>query len=141
MSQTEAQELKIYEITHRATGETSFQAASSAEDACKKRGWPIGDCYVNPQKPRRSLDADTPSQLVVKIPCRTCPFQYGECRKPETEDCPTRPSAPELQNWLKQAAQAHLCQYVGVELSKTDYHLGQKWLPMEKAIEELGDYR
>ncbi|GAJ00789.1 unnamed protein product, partial [marine sediment metagenome] len=54
-----------------------------------------------------------------------------------TEECPTRPSAPELQNWLKQAAEAHLCGYVGEALTKNDYHLGQKWCPMERAIEEL----
>ncbi|GAH42772.1 unnamed protein product, partial [marine sediment metagenome] len=29
----------------------------------------------------------------------------------------------------------------GQELSNTDYQLGHKWLPMEQAIRELGDYR
>ncbi|MBA7563525.1 hypothetical protein ES708_05184 [subsurface metagenome] len=141
MSETEAQELKIYELTNKDTGERHLSVSTNAQDACKQAGWLIGDCYVNQQKPKRKAGGDGHSALMVKIPCLTCPFQYAECRKPATEECPTRPSAPELQNWLKQATEAHLCDYVGQELSKIDYQLGQKWLPMEQAIEELGDYR
>ncbi|MBA7661065.1 hypothetical protein ES703_69077 [subsurface metagenome] len=141
MSQTTDQELKIYEVTLRATGKKSCQPATTAEDACKQAGWLIADCFVVAQKPRHEHRDKQEPQTLVKIPCFTCPFQYAECRKPATEECPTRPSAPELQNWLKQAAEAHLCNYVGQELSKTDYQLSQKWLPMDKAIEELGDHR
>jgi len=141
MSKDNGNELKIYEIINQTTGEKSFQPATNAEDACKQAGWLIGDCFVRAEKPRIKPVPDHDSLVLVHIPCETCPFQYAECRKPATEDCPTRPSAPELQNWLKQAAEAHLCNYYGQELSKTDYQLGQKWLPMEQAIKELGDYR
>ncbi|GAH75838.1 unnamed protein product, partial [marine sediment metagenome] len=48
-----------------------------------------------------------------------------------------QPTAPELQEWLKQVTQAHLCQYYGQDLIMKDYNLGQKWVPMEKAIREL----
>ncbi|MBA7537889.1 hypothetical protein ES705_30160 [subsurface metagenome] len=140
MSETETQELKLYEITHRTTGVKSCQTATTAEDARKQTGWQIDDCFVREVKPQRKARGDDHSALMVKIPCVVCPFQYAECRKPATEECPTRPSAPELQNWLKQAAEAHLCNFYGQGLSKTDYQLGQKWLPMEQAIEELGDH-
>ncbi|KKN21797.1 hypothetical protein LCGC14_0921770 [marine sediment metagenome] len=131
------QELSIYEVTHRETGKKSYQAATTAEDACKLAGWLIGDCFVNPQKPKYKHHDKGESELLVKIPCLTCPFQYAECRKPGTEECPTRPKAPELQEWLKQATESHLCPYVGEALKKTDYNLGQKWLPMEEAVKEL----
>lgn len=141
MSSNVESNLRIYEVSNRITGEKSYQAAKTTEDACKQTGWHIGDCFVNTQKPRHHHKDKGESELLVKIPCLTCPFQYAVCRKPATEECPTRPSAPELQNWIKQATEAHLCGYVGAELSKTDYHLGQKWLPMEQAIKELSDYR
>ncbi|MBA7589055.1 hypothetical protein ES708_31129 [subsurface metagenome] len=140
MNQLNDQELEIYEITNRSTGEKHFAASYSAEEACKQAGWLIGNCFVREVKPQRKARKDDHSAMLVKIPCEVCPFQYAECRKPAKEDCPTRPSAPELQNWLKQAAESHLCDYVGQELSQTDYHLNRKWLPMQQAIEELGDH-
>ena len=130
-------ELIVYEVTLRATGKKSYQAALTAEDAVKQAGWPIDECFVFAQNPRRQAVPDHDSILLYRIPCLTCPFQYTECRKPDTEDCPTRPTAPELQNWLKQAAEAHLCNYVGEDLSMKDYHLGQKWCPIEQALREL----
>ena len=141
MSQNGDQELKIYEVTHRETGEKSYQAAQTAEDACKQAGWLIGDCFIREEKPKRKARGDNHSAMLVKIPCQVCPFQYAECRKPATEECPTRPTAPELQNWIKQATESHLCNHIGQELSQTNYHLGQKWVPIKQAIEELGDHR
>jgi len=140
MSQTNDQELKIYEATHRVTGEKHYVVSHNADEACKQAGWLIGDCFVVAQKPQRKARGDNHSALLVKIPCQVCPFQYGECRKPAQTECPVQPNAPDLQEWLKQAAQAHLCDYYGQELSETDYHLNQKWLPMQQAIEELGDH-
>ena len=137
MSKTEAQELKIYEVTNRNTGEKRFACGYSTQEACESKGWLIGDCYVIEQKPRTQAVPDKPPKLLYRVHCLTCPFQYAECRKPDNEDCPTRPSSPELQNWIKQAAEAHLCGHVGQELSKKDYNFGQKWVPMEQAIEEL----
>ncbi len=130
-------ELKIYEVHNRDTGEKHYSVATNTEDACKLIGWQIGDCFVSEVKPQRKARGDNHSALLVKIPCQVCPFQYAECRKPPREQCPVQPNAPELKEWLKQAAQAHLCQYYGQELLNNDYHLGQKWLPMEQAIEEL----
>jgi len=141
MSETETQDLKIYELTNRNTGERHFQVNLGQPKVCSRPGWLIGDCFVREVKPQRKPIGDNHSALLVKIPCQVCPFQYAECRKPDEADCPTQPNAPELQEWLKQAAQAHLCDYYGQELSQTDYHLGQKWVPMEQAIKELGDYR
>ena len=137
MSETNDQELKIYEITHRTTGEKRFKAARTAEDACKQAGWLIGDCFVNPQKPKRKPQGDDHSALMVKIACVVCPFRYAECRKPATEACPIKPTAPELTEWLKQVAEANLCQHLGVKLAKRDYNLQQKWCPIGQAIEEL----
>jgi len=132
-----AEDCKIYELTLRTTGEKSYQAATTAEDACKQAGWLIGDCYVNPQKPRRKHIPDQDASLLVKIPCQTCPFQYTECTKPANQGCPTRPSSPDIYEWLKQAAESHLCDYVGKDLTKKDYNLGQKWVKLEDAIKEL----
>jgi len=140
MSTNAPTDLKIYQLTNRNTGEKSHQAATTAEDACKQAGWLIGDCFVREVKPQRKAKKDNHSALMVKIPCQVCPFQFAECRKPADKNCPTRPLAPELKEWLKQAAQAHLCEYYGQELSKNDYYLSQKWLPIDKAIEELCDY-
>ena len=140
MSQDKNKELKIFELTNKDTGERHLSVSTNAQNACKQAGWPIGDCYVMEQQPRWKGGKHGDSTMLVKIPCLVCPFQYAECRKPLAEDCPTRPKAPELQEWVKQAAEAHLCNYVGQDLPKTDYHLGQKWLPMEQAIEELGDH-
>ncbi len=137
MNASDTKHLKLYEITNRSSGQISYQPASNADDACKQAGWIIGDCYVFEQKPGRKPGPDQGTRLLVKIPCLTCPFQYTECKKPDTQVCPTQPTAPELQEWIKQAAQSHLCRFVGMDLTKKDYMLGQKWLPIEEAIREL----
>jgi len=134
-------ELTIYDIINRTSGQNSCQAAKTADDACKQAGWLIGDCYVIPQKPRYKSVPDHEPLVLVKIPCEVCPFQYAECLKPPDQNCPVQHNAPELNEWLKQIAQAHICNYYGEELNKIDYQKKQKWLPMEQAIRELGDYR
>jgi len=140
MSDNGHQGLKIYVVTNKVTGQKHHSVSDNAQDACKQADWPIGDCFVVEQKPQRKAGKDEQTGLLVKIPCQVCPFQYAECKKPAESDCPVQPNAPELTEWLKQAAQAHLCDYYGQELSHTDYQLGQKWLPMEKAIEELSHH-
>ncbi|GAI62230.1 unnamed protein product [marine sediment metagenome] len=141
MSEPEIQEVKIYIITNRSTGKKSYQEALNAEDACKQTGWLIGDCFVREVKPRYEARGGDHSALVVKIPCQTCPYQYAECLKPPDQDCPCRLKTPDLGEWMREITKSHLCQFVGEELTKTDYHLGQKWLPIAQAIEELGDHR
>ena len=141
MSINQDQELKIYELTNKNNGEKSYQAATTAEDACKQAGWLIDDCYVNPQNWQYHHNSKAGSQLRYKIPCQVCPFQYAECLRPADNECLVRPNAPELKQWLAQASEAHLCDYAGQELSEKDYHLNQKWIPLEQAIEELGDHR
>lgn len=141
MSNNGDQELQIYQVTNKLTGEKSYRAAKTAEDACKQVGWIIGDCYVTTQKPRYKSVPDHETVVLVKLPCEVCPFQYAECLKPPDQDCPVQHNAPELNEWLKQITQAHICQYYGEELEKIDYQKKQKWLPMEQAIRELGDYR
>jgi len=126
MSNTETPELKIFELTNRNTGEKRYVVGVNQQDCCRQLDWKIGDCFIREEKPKRKARGDNHSALLVKIPCRVCPFQYAECKKPTEADCPTQPNAPELQDWLKQAAQAHLCDYYGEALSQTDYHLGQK---------------
>ncbi len=131
------QELKIYEITHRDTGEVSYQPARTAEEACKQAGLTIGDCNVRPTDPRYRHHRKGEPTLLVKIPCETCHYQYAECKKPAEADCPTRSQLPELVDWLKQAAKAHLCTHQGEGLTKEDYQKRQKWVPIEDAIREL----
>ncbi|MBA7536152.1 hypothetical protein ES705_28414 [subsurface metagenome] len=140
MSTNGDQELKIYEVTNKDTGEKRHAVGVNQQDVCRQIDWLIGDCFIREEKPQRKAGKDEQSGLLVKIPCQVCPFQYAECRKPAEAECPVRPNAPELREWLGQALEAHACDYYGQELSHTDYQLGQKWLPMEQAIEELGDH-
>jgi hypothetical protein len=37
---------KRYRITNRATRQTYEASALSADEACRKLGWLIGDCFV-----------------------------------------------------------------------------------------------
>ena len=140
MSENKTQELKIFDVTNKDTGERLVVVGVNHMDCCRQLGWKIDDCFIAEQMPRRKTNGDGHSNLLVRIPCQVCPFQYAECRKLDAELCPTQPNVPELQEWLKQAAESHLCNYVGQGLYTIDYHLGQKWCSMEQAIEELGDH-
>ncbi len=137
MTTPTANDLVIYEITNRTSGDKSYQAARNAQDACQQAGWLIADCYINAQKPRYKPVPDHAPLCLVKLPCEVCPFQYAECLKPDAGECPAQPTAPELGEWLVQAAQAHLCQYSGQELKKTEYQKRQKWVTIEDAIKLL----
>ncbi|MBA7579300.1 hypothetical protein ES708_21170 [subsurface metagenome] len=141
MSQTLETEKKLYEITNRTTGHKQLSVSDNAQDACEQAGWNIGDCFVVEVKPKRKAGKDGHSDLMVKIPCQTCPFQYGECLSPAEVECPVSRDTPDIHEWTKRVLEAHHCDYVGVELSKTDHQAKQKWCSMEQAIRELGDYR
>ena len=137
MSETEDQELKIYELTNLNTGEKQFSVSNNAQDACKQAGCIVGDCFVREVKPELRPRGDGHSVLMVKIPCRVCPYQFGECIRPVTGLCPVRTETPDILEWARQAALAHLCQHTGKALTRKDYNLYQKWCPMEQAIAEL----
>ena len=131
--------LKIYELTNKATGQKHVLASNNPQEACHQVGLLIGDCYFTERKPKRLQKGYGHPVLLINIPCRLCPFQYAECRKPVTDDCPHRPDSLDLNFWLQQASKLDRCEYYGQTLEKHDYELGQKWLPVNKAIEELGD--
>ncbi|MBA7643198.1 hypothetical protein ES703_50917 [subsurface metagenome] len=137
MSKNAVQQLKIYELHNRNSGERHYSVATNAQDACSLAGWQIGDCFVTEVKEQRGHSKAGDPPLKVKIPCEVCLYQYTECRKPAREQCPCRPEAPDLTEWYRQARQAHLCQYVGQELKRDDYNLRLKWCPMDEAIREL----
>ncbi len=137
MNENESNELKIYEVTHKATGVKHYSVSTNAQDACQQAGWPIGDCFVYEQTPRRKPMPHHKFLTMVKLPCRVCLYQYGECVNPPGEQCPCRPDSPDLNEWIKQATKAHLCPHIGKELAKVDYDLGQKWTTIEQAIKEL----
>ena len=141
ITEKKPEDLKIYELVLRASGIKLYQPATTEQEALNLTGVVIDDCFIVEQKPRRQSVPHHAPLVLVRIPCHVCPFQYGECKKPPADPCPVQPNAPELQEWLKQAAQAHLCDYYGQELNKTDYQEKRKWLPIEQAISELGDYR
>jgi len=131
------EELKIYQVTSRITGERCYSVSYTAEDACKQAGGVTLDCDVIEQKPVRKDTPDQGYRLLIRLPCEVCPYQYAECKKPEGAECPVRSELPELADWLKQATKAHLCSHIGQELVKCDYLLRQKWLTVEDAINEL----
>lgn len=141
MTNTEAQELKIYEVANKNSGEKRKVAGVNQMDCCRQLGWKIGDCFIVEVKPISRRTGKDKFETLVCIPCQVCPFQYAECIKPPEIDCASRPEAPELQEWLKQVAKAHLCLYVGVAINKVDYFVQQKWCPIEQAIVELAHRR
>jgi len=130
-------ELKIYEVTLRETGEKHYAVSDNAQDACKQAGWQIGDCYVNIQKARHRQGKNQKPETLVKVTCQVCPWQYAECRKPEDEECPVERDAPELEAWLKRITRAHLCKYVGEPMPPAQYFKQEKWIPLGEAIKEL----
>lgn len=137
MNTPEAQELKLYEVTHRATGERHYAVSHTAQDACSQAGWLIGDCYIVKQRPLAKYDKHERAILLVKIPCRVCPYQRTECVKPDDAECPTRPETPDLNQWLKETSKAHLCPYTGQDLGKKDYEKRLKGVSLEEATNEL----
>lgn len=40
------EKLTRYQITNRVTNQTYQASAFSADEACRKLGWVIGDCYI-----------------------------------------------------------------------------------------------
>ncbi len=126
MSQNEAHELKIYELTDKTTGRHHISVSDNAQDACKQAGWLIGDCSIRDITPPPTQNPNETSPLIHKIPCQVCPYQYAECNKPAEAECPARDNTPDLNEWLKAVAKAHLCQYTGMVLTEKNYHLHQK---------------
>jgi rubredoxin len=139
MTTNEAQELKLYEVTHRATGERHYAVDYNAQDACLQSGWAIGDCYVLEQKPITKLDKHERAILFVKIPCKVCPYQFTECNKVSDTDCPIRPETEDPKQWLNQIAKARICPHVGEDLGKRDYEKRLKRVTLDQAINELAD--
>jgi hypothetical protein len=42
--------MKLYEVQNRITRERRVVEAKSAQEACKKCGWLIGDCFVKERR-------------------------------------------------------------------------------------------
>jgi len=137
MSKTESKELKIFELTNKNNGEKHYLAGVNQMDCCRQLGGKIDDYFIVEQKPSYRHGNKEGKELLVRIPCQVCPFQYAECIKPPEAECVSRPLSPDLQEYLKQTCKSHLCIYVGQSLTKQDYFVQQKWCPMEKAIVEL----
>ena len=137
MQDRETSQLQLIKVIHKETGEIWLTVARDAQDACTQAGWLVDNCYVTPQSPTYRQGHHQPSDWYVKLPCQVCPFQYTACNKPAGQVCPVSPQAPELQEWLKQAAAAHICSHQGQPLMKADHQNAQKWVTMEEAISEL----
>ncbi len=88
MSKTQETEKKLYEVTNRDTGEKFYAISDNTQDACQQANWLIDNCFVILQKPQRKAGKDGHSDLLVKIPCQVCSFQYGECLSPAEAECP-----------------------------------------------------
>ncbi|MBA7556532.1 hypothetical protein ES705_49244 [subsurface metagenome] len=130
-------ELKLYEVTHRLTGEQHFAVSGNAQDACLQAGWLIGDCYVVEQKPLTKYGKHDRATLLVKIPCHVCPYQYAECAKPDDAECPIRPDTTDPGRWQKEVSKARSCPHTGEELGKRNYDRRLKITTLEAAILEL----
>ncbi len=137
MNTPEAKELKLYEVTHRLTGDQHFAVSDNAQDACLQAGWLIGDCYVVEQKPLVKYDKKERIRLLVKIPCHVCPYQYAECAKPADTECPIRPETTDPGQWQKEISKARSCPHMGEELSKRNHDRRLKRTTLAAAILEL----
>lgn len=137
MSEYESIEKKIYQVTHRSSGEKRIVASVAAQNACAGCGWMVGDCHVYEIPGQRPHAPQGDNRLMVKVPCSVCSFQWAECKLPSGENCPCKPEVPDIYEWFRQVTKAHLCAHVGVDLVSKDHQLHQKWLPMEEAIKEL----
>ncbi len=137
MNNPEAQELKLYEVMNKNTGERHFAVSYNAQDACLQAGWLIGDCYVVEQKPLAKYHKKQLTRLLVKIPCRVCPYVFTDCNKPDNTDCPVRLDTQDLNEWLKETSKASICLYTGEHLSNRDYQIRLKTTTLAQAIKEL----
>jgi len=75
-----------------------------------------------------------PDALMYKVSVEICPFQYGQCVKPEWELCSVPTNAPDVAVWYKNALEAHNCPWVGLPLTKKDHHLHQAWMDEDEAL-------
>lgn len=137
MSQNENHELNIYELTNKTTGHRHFSVSDNAQDACKQAGWLIGDCVIRLLKPLVKPTKEGHYKPMVWMPCQVCPYQYCECTKPANDECPARDCTPDLDEWLKHVARAHLCQYIGEPLTHLDYNKRRKWTSYEHVIKTI----
>ena len=137
MTTSEAKELKLYEVTHRLTGEQHFAVSDNAQDACLQAGWLIGDCYVLEQKPLTKYGKHDRATLLVKIPCHVCPYQYAECTKPADAECPIRANTTDPGQWQKEISKVRSCPHMGEDLGKRNYDRRLKRTTLEAAIVEL----
>lgn len=62
------------------------------------------------------------------IAVRICPFQYTSCTLQTTRTCQTVVYVPDVQEWVKQAVSARLCEFKGVDMAKKDYVLHRRKL-------------
>lgn len=127
----------IYQVTHRTTGEKRLTVASSAPHACSNFQWMVSDCYVTLYTTREGKYRNELRFDLVAVPCETCPYQYAECRKPESADCSVRNDVPDLHKWFQKVTLAHLCDFVGEDIDKSHHSLRHKLIPFEEAVKEL----
>ena len=127
----------IYHITNATTGEKVLEAAHSPQEACQQAGWSVHDCYVVSARPQRRPGHYRDNQLYIKLTCKVCPYQYGECLRKDDQTCPCQSNTPDLKEWYTQVSKAHLCDFVGKHLMSQDYRLQQKWVTVEEALRIL----
>lgn len=137
MNNSDSTPKKIYQVTHRESGEKRYIASSAAQNACAGLGWLIGDCHIYEVEPQLHNIQSFKTTLCIKVPCGVCSFQWAECQLSPGYECPCSPTTPDVQEWARQVVKAHLCTHVGVSLLRKDYYLHQKWLPLEEAVKEL----
>ena len=134
--QTRETELKLYKATPRVSGTPWLLVAKSLPEAVKLLKESAPQFMVEEVRQYVKTMRGTGRGYYVCVPCKTCPYQYGECRKPADGECAVKIGAPDMTEWIKRASEAHMCKWVGVALSKTDHAMGQKWQKTEDAIIE-----
>ena len=137
MNQTLETKLNLYKAVPRVTGTTWILIASCQAEAEKQLGDSANQFNIMQVKVRRHGSEEKGYHDWVLVPAKTCPYQYGECRRPPEGECRVKGGAPDMTEWIRRATEAHLCQWTGVTLSKTNHALCQKWIRKEDAILEF----
>lgn len=137
MTKPETEPRCIYRVTHRERGTIHHVAAESGQAACDSLGWTVGESHIFEVPRQRHPTRLNDPAIYVKLPCETCPYQRAECLRPALTTCPVRSDVPDIAQWIDKVLHAHLCDYVGVDLTVIDYGSHRKWVTIAQAVKEL----
>lgn len=137
MSQTPETSGNLYKATPKVAGVPWIIIASCITEARKQLGDSANQFTVRGIDGKRKRPRGRTAGTYYPVPVKLCPYQYGECCIPVGGECYVKPNAPDMQEWVKRATEAHLCAHVGISITREDYEKRQKWVLLQDAIKEF----